>query len=60
MTSNVEIANRFDEKDLKVLHKNAIGSELVVQVKKQEDLSKAKKSIFSSTLAAIRSKLNEK
>lgn len=60
MTSNVEITNQLDEKYLKVLHKNTIGSELVVQVKKQEDLSKAKKSVFSSTLTAIRSKLNEK
>lgn len=41
LTSNVEISNEVDEKYLTVLHKNSIGSELVVQVKKQKDLSKA-------------------
>jgi hypothetical protein len=51
----VEITNQVDENYLTVLHKNPIGSELVVQVKKQKDLSKARKSIFSSTLTSINS-----
>lgn len=60
LTSNVEISNEVDEKYLTVLHKNSIGSELVVQVKKQKDLSKAQKTIFSSTLTAINSSLGAK
>lgn len=58
LTSNVQITNQVDENYLTILHKNPIGSELVVQVKKQKDLSKAHKSIFSSTLTSIRSELS--
>lgn len=58
LTSNVEITNKPDAQYLTVLHTNSIGSELVVQVKKQDDLSKARKSIFSSTLTAINSQLS--
>lgn len=58
LTSNVEITNKWESQYLTVLHSNPIGSELVVRVKKLEDLSKARKSIFSSTLTAINSKLS--
>jgi hypothetical protein len=54
----VEITNQVEEDYLTILHKNPIGSELVVQVKKQKDLSKARKSIFSSTLTSINSQLS--
>lgn len=58
LTNNVEITNKLDDQYLTILHKNPIGSELVVRVKKLQDLSKAHISIFSSTLTAINSKLS--